>query len=315
MGAMMSINFQIRLNAIVPVMLLCAVAVAAQSKTTDCRGPIYDAKDVKVPAKITGLPQFQTVPKAWEPGVEAHVVIEAILCRTGSVTEFKVIKSEPPNAANFAMMALSNMTFKPAEANWHSVSQRQRFEVTFNERGVSGVHLADTPEGLMVTAPRRLTEKVDIVGNRRLTRDEILGWIKTRPGDPYDADQVKQDLQALLKTGRFDALSTRVNLEDGVRGGVHLIFEVFELPLIAEIEFPGPAGLKNRSAILNEFARHHVDIAWGKPFDVANLKKATKVIEEYFGSQGWVNVRAEALVEKLADNDVKITFKITGTNF
>ena len=326
MGAMMSTSIQFRLNAIVPVILLCAVATMAQVPTNDCRGPIYEVGQVAVPAKITQPPEFTAaatnrgsaasvhlVPKLM--GVPARVLVEAILCRTGVLTDIKVIKSEPPNAAQYVSAVLTDITFKPAEANWHTVSQRQTFEVTFNERGVSEVHLANTPDGLTVTAPRRLTEEVDIVGNRRLSKDEILAWIKTRPGDPYDADQVNQDLQALLKTGRFNPGSTRVTVDDAVRGGVRVMFEVFELPLIAEIEFPGPAGLKNRSAILNEFARHHVDIAWGRPFNVANLRKATKVIEEYFGAQGWVNVKAEALVEKLTDNNVKITFKITGTNF
>jgi len=66
---------------------------------------------------------------------------------------------------------------------------------------------------------------------------------------------------------------------------------------------------------MNEFARQHIDVQFGRPYDPVNLKKATKAIEDYFRSQGWINVKAESFVEKLTPTGVKITFKITGTNF
>src|SRR5436190_12626460 len=191
MGAMMRKRIQVRLSAIVAVVFLGAVAVAAQVQTKNCRGPVYEAKDVAVRAKLTSRPDFQVLYETLGAGVEAHVVVEAVLCRDGFVTDFKVTRSEPANAAEFAVAALSLMPFKPAESNWHTVSQRQQFDLTFNQHGVSGIDLANTPpEGLMVKRSPRLTEEVDIIGNRRLTKEEILAWIKTRPGDPYDADQV-----------------------------------------------------------------------------------------------------------------------------
>ena len=42
---------------------------------------------------------------------------------------------------------------------------------------------------------QRLVEEVDIQGNRRLRKDDILYWVQTRPGDPYNADQVARDLR------------------------------------------------------------------------------------------------------------------------
>jgi hypothetical protein len=34
---------------------------------------------------------------------------------------------------------------------------------------------------------QRLVENVDIIGNRRLRKDDILYYIQTRPGDPYNS--------------------------------------------------------------------------------------------------------------------------------
>ena len=71
---------------------------------------------------------------------------------------------------------------------------------------------------------QRLVESVDITGNRRLRKEDILYWIQTRAGDPYNAAQVERDLQTILGLNFFDKTSTRVLIEDGPRGGVNVIF-------------------------------------------------------------------------------------------
>ena len=81
---------------------------------------------------------------------------------------------------------------------------------------VSGIVLL-----LSISAPRasyaqqsqRLVESVDITGNRRLRKDDILYYVQTRPGDPYNEQQIQRDLQAILALGFFDKTATRVLLK------------------------------------------------------------------------------------------------------
>src|SRR6185436_15723590 len=87
------------------------------------------------------------------------------------------------------------------------------------------------------TQTQRLVEAVDITGNRRLRKDDLIYYIQTRPGDPYNESQVQHDLQTLLSLGFFDKTATRVSIEDGARGGVNVIFEVRELPIIRDLQF------------------------------------------------------------------------------
>src|SRR5260221_7860858 len=65
---------------------------------------------------------------------------------------------------------------------------------------------------------QRLVEEVDIQGNRRLRRDDILYWIQTRPGDVYNPDQVARDLQTLNGLGFLQKIPTRATTEDAPRG-------------------------------------------------------------------------------------------------
>src|SRR5262245_50594103 len=83
---------------------------------------------------------------------------------------------------------------------------------------------------------QRVVEEVDILGNRRLRKDDILYYVQTRPGDTYNEAQVARDLQAILSLGFFDKVGTRVYTEEAPRGGLRVIFEVRELPIIRDIQ-------------------------------------------------------------------------------
>jgi outer membrane protein assembly factor BamA len=95
---------------------------------------------------------------------------------------------------------------------------------------VSGIVLlasiVSVPRSTFAQQNQRLVESVDITGNRRLRKDDILYYVQTRPGDPYNEQQVQRDLQAILALGFFDKTKTRVLTEEGARGGINVIFEV-----------------------------------------------------------------------------------------
>ena len=83
--------------------------------------------------------------------------------------------------------AVSLMRFTPAEMNWHTVSQKQKFEFSINDD--SDVKKIDP-----TAAAGRLLERLEIVGNRRISAEQIRSWMKTRVGEPYDSDQIQRDL-------------------------------------------------------------------------------------------------------------------------
>jgi outer membrane protein assembly factor BamA len=79
-------------------------------------------------------------------------------------------------------------------------------------------------------AQNRLVEEVELRGYQSVSREELLQKIKTKPGELYVAEQVKQDLSALLATGLFDKLRSKVVINTGPRGGVVVTFDLKELP-------------------------------------------------------------------------------------
>src|SRR2546428_14131892 len=50
----------------------------------------------------------------------------------------------------------------------------------------------------------RVVEDVTITGNRRLRTEDVLYWVQTRQGDPFNEQQIQRDLQSILAPGSFD---------------------------------------------------------------------------------------------------------------
>ena len=288
---------------IIIFMLLSPVTAQAQNanQKQTCGGPVYLGSELTHRAKITSRSNPSLTPEALAHDVHGRVVVEAILCRTGRVTDLRVVEGLPYGMTERALAAVLQTRFTPAEMNWHTVSQKIRFEFGFNERGV-GIGLND--------AVGRLVEAIEIVGNRRFTAKEILRWVKTRPGDLLNVQQVSRDLETILATGYFNRASTRVISEEGVRGGVAIIFETYELPLISEVKFEGLKDL-SEAVILDAFLKENIDVRKGAVCDPAKVRSAVRVIRNLLESKGKANANVEVHSENVTAFLVALTFVIS----
>src|SRR5256885_618661 len=179
---------------------------------------------------------------------------------------------------------------------------------------VSGIVLLAS----MVSAPRlvnaqqtqRLVESVDITGNRRLRKDDILYYVQTRPGDPYNEQQVQRDLQAILALGFFDKTATRVLTEEGARGGINVIFEVKELPIIRDIQFKGLKSVPE-SDVLKAFRERRVGVSKESILDPVKVKVAERTIKELLSAKGHPNAVVSGVVEAVSATSSAITFVVS----
>src|SRR5712691_12323481 len=124
----------------------------------------------------------------------------------------------------------------------------------------------------------RVVENVDVIGNRRLRKDDIVYYIQTRPGDTYSDAQVARDLQTILGLGFFDKVATKVSTEIGPRGGINVIFEVKELPIIRDIQFEGLHSVAE-SDVLKAFREKRVGVSKEAIEDPVKIKDATRGIK------------------------------------
>ncbi len=166
-----------------------------------------------------------------------------------------------------------------------------------------------TPEKAYPQPSQRLVESVDITGNRRLREDDILYWVQTRAGDPFNEQQVERDLQAILALGFFDKTATRVLTEEGARGGVNVIFEVKELPIIRDLQFEGLSSVAE-SDVLKAFRERRVGISKESIYDPVKARNAIRVLKELLAARGHPNATIEERRDEVSATSTALTFVI-----
>lgn len=156
---------------------------------------------------------------------------------------------------------------------------------------------------------QQVVESVDIQGNRRLRDEDLFYYIKTRAGDVYDPAALERDLRELLSLNFFDKTATRVLTEDGVRGGVNVIFEVKELPIIRDLVFKG-AGALTEADILKEFREKRVGISKEAVFDPVKTRTAIRVLSEMLAAKGYPNSKITWERDDISATSIALTFNI-----
>jgi outer membrane protein insertion porin family len=176
---------------------------------------------------------------------------------------------------------------------------------------IIGIGFLSVPAPVRAQTPQqRLVEEVDIIGNRRLRKEDILYYIQTRPGDVYSEAAVARDLQTILSLSFFDKVGTRVTTSDAPRGGIIVTFEVKELPIIRDIQFQGLKSVPE-SDVLKAFRERRVGVSKESILDPVKVKTAERTIKELLAAKGHPNATVSGVVESVSATSSAITFVVT----
>jgi outer membrane protein insertion porin family len=173
-----------------------------------------------------------------------------------------------------------------------------------------GASVARAQEPAQPAAAQRLVESVDIQGNRRNRDEDLLYYVQTRPGDPYNEAQVQRDFQALMALGFFSKTESRVLTADGPRGGVEVIFEVKELPIIRDLQFEGLHSL-TESEILKAFREKRIGVQKENILDPVKVNNAKRLIKELMAAKGHPNATVDVNSEAVSAGSSALTFNIS----
>jgi len=209
------------LMSLVPLLAFCASAAAQGLGDEKCAGPIYQPKEVTQRPRFGPRDIPSLTPEALAHHVRGRVVLSAVLCRTGEITDIQIIEGLPFGMTGRVVDAARQIRFKPAEKDSQPVSVVIRMEYEFHFIGEPRPPAKEPVAG-------RIIETFEISGLRSMRSDKLMAQVKTKPGEPYNQKQVAADFQSLLALGFFDTEHSRVQLEEGDRGGLVVIFELIE---------------------------------------------------------------------------------------
>jgi outer membrane protein insertion porin family len=143
--------------------------------------------------------------------------------------------------------------------------------------------------------------RIDVVGNRRVSKDDFLTYLRERVGQAFTPENLTRDVRELWDSGFFDDVQVDLDRTDQ---GVVLRFEVRERPNIREITFEG------NNEIDNDKLLEGIETKSNTILSDPSLRRSVQKIRDMYAEKGYF--LAEASYEKTPqrDNEVNIKFII-----
>lgn len=149
-------------------------------------------------------------------------------------------------------------------------------------------------------AAERITA-IEVRGNRFVETATILAKLDTKVGDALDRRRLSRDVKQLYATGFF--ADVRVVGESG-EGGLRLVLEVRENPLVGELEITGNDEIAKKDLVPK------LKLKPGRIFNDANLVADELSIRRAYLKKGFYQVDIEAKTKTREDGRVDITLAI-----
>ncbi|MDA7950148.1 MAG: hypothetical protein MPJ24_01570 [Pirellulaceae bacterium] len=141
---------------------------------------------------------------------------------------------------------------------------------------------------------------IQVIGNRRVPTVQVESFLKIRRNRPYQSQQVQESVRSLHGSNLFKDVRTMAQI---VPGGVKVIFEVFEQPVLGHVRFVGNSGIKD--SILHR----QIDLKAGEAKDTFAVKEARRKLESFYHSKGYTEARVQ-VVEGNSPQDEGVAFMI-----
>ncbi len=148
-------------------------------------------------------------------------------------------------------------------------------------------------------------DKIQVEGNKKVSRDAIQFYMKSKEKGPYSEEKLREDFQALWDTGFFDDI--RIDTQDSPAGKI-VALTVKENPVIASVTYKTGKHIKE-SDITSKLQESNVSLAAASFFTPFKLKKVETVIMTYLQDKGF-NDGKVTIEQKEVNGQVALTIHV-----
>ncbi|HSB73100.1 MAG TPA: outer membrane protein assembly factor BamA [Candidatus Methylomirabilis sp.] len=149
--------------------------------------------------------------------------------------------------------------------------------------------------------------QIDVDGARKVEEATVRFKLKTRVGDPYSPDVVREDIKSLYSLGYFEDIVVQANIFEG---GLRLTFVLHEKPSIQTIRIVG-----NRKLTTDKI-KAKIDLTEGAIVPPGALVKNAEKIRLFYEEEGYYQAKVEGQEERISPQEVAVTFNVVeGSKF
>ena len=154
--------------------------------------------------------------------------------------------------------------------------------------------MAEQAEGLPIAS-------IETVGNRRVGREDVLSYLREKPGHLFKVENLTVDVHALWDSGFFEDIQADLTTTDK---GVVLRFIVRERPNLKAVVYEGNDELDNDK--LNEA----VELKANTILSIPAVRRSVQKIKDAYAEKGFFLADVDYSVEPQRENEVIVKFKI-----
>jgi outer membrane protein insertion porin family len=143
---------------------------------------------------------------------------------------------------------------------------------------------------------------IEIVGNRRVSREDVLSYLKEKPGHLFTVPNLTGDVHALWDSGFFEDIQVDLTTNDH---GVALRFLVRERPNIKDIEFEG------NDEIENDKLTEAIEVKPNTILSVPAVRRSVQKIKDAYAEKGFFLADVQSEIKPQRENEVIVKFRIT----
>lgn len=161
---------------------------------------------------------------------------------------------------------------------------------------------SDVVEDASEAARGQTILEIDVVGNRRVSRQDILAYLKEKPGQAFSPEALAQDVRELWGSRFFSEIEVDL---DRASNGVSLRFIVRELPTVRAIEFEG------NDEIDDDDLLEAIEVKVDSVQSEAAIARSIQTIRDKYAEKGYFLAEADYTLKSEKNNEVTLTFKVT----
>lgn len=143
--------------------------------------------------------------------------------------------------------------------------------------------------------------QIDIVGAHKVEEATVRFKLKSRVGDPYSPEVVREDIKALYSLGYFEDIVIQADIFEG---GLKLTFVLHEKPSIQSLRILGNKKLST------DKIKAKIDLTEGAIVPPGALVKNAEKIRLFYEEEGYYQAKVEGQEERISPQEVAITFNV-----
>lgn len=144
-------------------------------------------------------------------------------------------------------------------------------------------------------------KQLDIKGSRKIDEATIRFKLRTRVGEPFSLEKIREDVKTVYRLGFYDDVAVDAEVFEG---GLKITFILTEKPSIREVKIRGNKG------IATDKIKEKLTLAEGGVFNPQTVASNVEKVRQFYEEEGYYQAKVLPQTDKTPEGDISITFEI-----